>query len=488
MLHTITNRLWSLTVCLIASAGLTGCAGLSVSPSGAQPAGARTQIRAGNNVPTGYVINFQLPLSSVTLTSDKGTKVSLLPGAVTVEQAHLVGVEDVLTDLTIPEGTYTQADIVMQDAQLSYADLYSQVVETSLPAPASVHLTLNPPVTIGGSSTVIAVSLDLAQTLSIDATQDTASFNPPVFTITQETIAPPAAAVQSQTTAALPRDKAGPAGALGNVFGTVQSVSGSSFKLQNAATGASLTMYVDQGTVFQGVTLGTMKGLSIEAEVVTQTDGTLLAKEVELLGSGSGAAVLGVATSVAGMSVGTSVQAGLGSGVTSDVRGKTVMVDVSNAVYKLDTAGVDMTDIKYTFDRATFAPGQNVDLTSSYALQPDDNGSAGLLQADMVELEQQTISGTVASLGTDSSGRTTFNLMLPKDGSSLLTLLGPVENEVYVVVPSSAIVSGKLANDQQVNVHGLLFHNIRQAGSMARAHAAGPGQVASFEMVATAIQ
>jgi|GEM_PF-2657167 len=487
MLHTITNRLWSLTVCLIASAGLTGCAGLSVSPSGAQPAGARTQIRAGNNVPTGYVINFQLPLSSVTLTSDKGTKVSLLPGAVTVEQAHLVGVEDVLTDLTIPEGTYTQADIVMQDAQLSYADLYSQVVETSLPAPASVHLTLNPPVTIGGSSTVIAVSLDLAQTLSIDATQDTASFNPPVFTITQETIAPPAAAVQSQTTAALPRDKAGPAGALGNVFGTVQSVSGSSFKLQNAATGASLTMYVDQGTVFQGVTLGTMKGLSIEAEVVTQTDGTLLAEEVEVLGSGSGSAVLGVVTSVAGMSVATSTQAGLGPGVTSNVLGKTVMVDVTSAAYRMDAAGVDMTGLSYTFDRTTFVAGQNVDLVSAYALQPDPNGSAGLLQVDTVELEQQTITGTIANLSTDSSGRTTFNLMLSSDASLLPSLLGAPDVQAYVVVPSSAAVSGQLTNGRRVNARGLLFHNVLQAGSV-RPHAAPPGLTASYEMVATAIQ
>lgn len=491
MLHTITKKLLSITACLVA-AGLTGC---GVSPTGGTNGtgvggadnGTITQVRVGNNVPTGYVVNFQMPLSSVTLISDQGQKVSLLPDTMTVEQAHLVGIEDVLTDLPIPQGTYTEADVVMQEAQLSYADFYLQVVETTLPAPDSVHLKLDPPITVGSNSTVIAISLDLAQTLNIDATEDKASLNPPVFTITQKTIAP-AAAVRTRAIGALPRGISGEAGALGNVFGTVQSTGDNSFKLLNAATGATLTMYVDKGTVFQGVTLSTMKGLSVETEVVTQTDGTLLAEEVELLGNGSGAAVLGVATSVAGMSVGTSVQAGLGSGVTSAVRGKTVIVDVSNAAYRIDTAGVDMTDIKYTFDRATFVPGQNVDVVSGYALQPDDNGSAGLLQADTVELEQQTVSGTIANLGSDGSGRTTFDLMLPKDGSSPLTLVGPVANQVYVVVPSSTMVSEKLANDQQVSVHGLLFYNISQAGSMARAHAGGPGQLASYEMVATSIQ
>jgi hypothetical protein len=72
---------------LIALAGLTGCAGLSSAPSGNQPAGVRTQIRAGNNVPAGYVVDFQMPLSSVTLVSDQGQNVSLLPGTTTVEQA-----------------------------------------------------------------------------------------------------------------------------------------------------------------------------------------------------------------------------------------------------------------------------------------------------------------------------------------------------------------------------------------------------------------
>jgi hypothetical protein len=174
--------------------------------------------------------------------------------------------------------------------------------------------------------------------------------------------------------------------------------------------------------------------------------------------------------------------------VTSAVRGKTVMVDVSNAVYKIDTAGVDMTGLPDTFERASFVGSQNVDLISSHALLPDDNGSAGLLQADTVELEQQTVTGTIANRGTDSNGRATFDLMLPSDGSSPLSQLGPTAYQVYVVVQASTSVSGELSNDRQVNVRGLLFYNIPQAGSKVRAHAGGSGQTASYEMVATAIQ
>jgi hypothetical protein len=295
MPHTITKKLLSLTACLIALAGLTGCAGLSSAPSGNQAAGVRTQIRAGNNVPAGYVVDFQMPLSSVTLVSDQGQNVSLLPGTTTVEQAHLVGIEDVLTDVVIPAGTYTSADIVLQDARLSYVDAYMQLVETDLPAPASVHVTLNPPITIGSTSTAIAISLDLSQTLNIDATQDTAALNPPVFSIAQETIPAPAALSRRQTAGAAPRVVAGQAGPLGNVFGTVTSVdlNHGSFKLKNAGTDSTLTAYTDSGTVLVGATLGTLNGLQVEMEVITQANGTLLAEEVEVLGAGSGAAVQG---------------------------------------------------------------------------------------------------------------------------------------------------------------------------------------------------
>jgi hypothetical protein len=231
-----------------------------------------------------------------------------------------------------------------------------------------------------------------------------------------------------------------------------------------------------------------MKGMLVESEVVTQTDGTLLAEEVEALGDGSGSALLGVATSVANMSAGTTVQTGLGAGVTSSVLGKTVIVDVSNAgAYTIDTAGIDMTGLTFTFDRPTFVPGQCVDVVSAHALQPDDNGSAGILLADTVELEQQTISGTIANLVTDGSGRTTFDLLLPTDGSSVLSLLGPVANQAHIVLQSATVVSGQLSNAKQVNVRGLLFHNVLQTGS-ARPHAAPPGMEASYVMVAARIQ
>ena len=493
MLQT-TKPLCVLAACLILAAGLTGCGG-ALSGKTAKPtdraADVTTQIRVGNNVPTGYVVYFQMPLSSVTLTSDKGTKVELLPESMQVEHSHLVVSEDVLTDLTLPQGTYTQADIVLDNAHLTYADYYAQIVETDLPAPSSVHLTLNTPIVIGADSTAISIGLDLAQTLSIDAIQDTATLNTPAFTLTQETIPAPGAAAQIRADLAAPRDKSGAqAGTVGNIFGTVKSVSGTYFTVLNASTGSSLAMNTDSGTVFQGATLGTLKGLLVEVETVTQKDGTLLAEEVETLSSGSGAALVGVTTSVAnGSSAATTVQTGLGTGVISSVSGKTVNVDLSNVGrYKIDTAGIDMTGLTFTFDQATIVEGQSVDYVSTRGLQPDSQGSAGILLADAVELEQQTITGNIANLGTDSSGRTIFDLLLSSDGSSTLTLLTAGVNQIHVVLQSATVVSAQLTNGSQVNVRGLLFYYVPQSYPGVRPHATPPGMQASYVMVARRIQ
>lgn len=489
MLRAITKQSCVLTVCFLAALAQTGCSGaLSGNPPSSSDV--TTQIRAGNNVPTGYVLYFQMPLSSVTLTSDKGKKVELLSEPMTVEHSHLVANEEVLTDLPLPQGTYTQADIVMQDAHLSYVDYFAQIIETDLPTPPNVHLTLNPPIVIGSDSTVISIGLDLAQTLSIDATQDTATLNAPVFTLTQETIpAPGLMAAQSRVDLAAPRDKSGAqAGAVGNVFGTVKSVSGTYLTVLNASTGSLLTMNTDQGTVFEGSGLATLQGMMVEVEVVTQTDGTLLAEEVEALGDGSGSALLGVVTSVANMSAGTTAQAELGAGLTPGVLGQTVIADVSRAgTYKVDTAGIDMTGLTFTFSRPTFVPGQRVDLVSTYPLQPDPNGFAGILLVDTVELEQQTISGAISNLSTDGSGRTVFDLVLPTDGSSMLTLLGPVANQPHIVLQSATVVAGQLTNGRQVSVRGLLFHNVLQTGAV-RPNATPPGMEARYVMVASQIQ
>jgi hypothetical protein len=74
-----------------------------------------------------------------------------------------------------------------------------------------------------------------------------------------------------------------------------------------------------------------------------------------------------------------------------------------------------------------------------------------------VKLEQQAVSGTVSNFTSGAGGAATFDLNLPNDGSSYLTILS---GEVVVHVfqqPGTDNKFGAISNGSAVRVRGLLF-------------------------------
>jgi hypothetical protein len=82
---------------------------------------------------------------------------------------------------------------------------------------------------------------------------------------------------------------------------------------------------------------------------------------------------------------------------------------------------------------------------------------SGTMVADKIKLQQQAVSGTVSNFTAGVGGAATFDLNLPSDGSSYLTILS---SEVVVHVfqqPGTNNRFGTVTNGSTVRVRGLLF-------------------------------
>jgi hypothetical protein len=118
-----------------------------------------------------------------------------------------------------------------------------------------------------------------------------------------------------------------------------------------------------------------------------------------------------------------------------------------------------MSGVTEIFDSMHIFPGQQVEIESLQGLQNDPDGSAGLALPFLVELEQQTISGTAANYAAGTkSGTGTFDVILPTNGSSPLVTLNPGLTKVRIYQQATtfpAITSS--VNNKSVQVRGLLL-------------------------------
>jgi hypothetical protein len=202
----------------------------------------------------------------------------------------------------------------------------------------------------------------------------------------------------------------------------------------------------------------------VNVEGVTRSDGTLFAEEVEGIENQAGAETEGLVTSVTGnpaTSLGFLVDDGTGNGMDDTKVGASFTADVSGlqaSDYKLENGKVDFGGLQvggasFPFDPTTIHAGQRVEVESINAMP----AIAGTVVADKLKLEQQAVNGTVSNFTTGSGGAATFDLNLPSDGSSYLTILSG-QTVVHVFQqPGTDNKSGAVSNGSAVRVRGLLF-------------------------------
>lgn len=421
--------------------------GLSASPTptpGTATAN-NTQVRIGD-APADSVIAFEVSLSSLSLTpSNGGAAVSIpVPANNRIELTHASGKFQPLTLGNLPQGSFSSANLTLANAELTFLTGTGTAVHINGPASAQVTVPLSPAVTIGSSPIVLAIDVNVANSVTLSGTTITGiSFGPTSFNITAK--APGAQANQQDDD-----------GEIEDVQGLVTAVNGSNFTMNVGQTGSSLTFATDASTEFKDglTTLASALNQVVTVEGFTRSDGTLFAKEVEGLENENGAELEGIITQISGSTLTVMAQDGIGNGMDDTKVGDTFTVSIAGLKankFRVNLGngfgGSNLPSATFPFDATTIQAGQRIEVDTDFALPPA-NGS---INVDKIKLQQQGVAGTVQNL----SGAT-FDLALATD-SALTVISG--QSVVHVTTVGATDDRASVTNGASVRVRGLLFWN-----------------------------
>lgn len=421
-----------------------GCGGGGTSGGGGLPprtSGTSLRVNMGD-APVDRVVDFEITVTSIVLTDTNGGTVSVLSSPTRIELTHLAGTVEPLALTSVPPGTYTKATIMVSNPEVEFVNDAGQVVD------AAVTLTTNtttvnfsPSLTVGSTPTALNFDFNLAASLTLNTSNNTATLTP---TFTASTAAVAAENEQNDEN-----------GEMEDLTGTVTNVSPPMFTISVQQTAQSLTFTTDSNTKFEGVAgvSALTNGMIVEVGGVTQPDGSLLAKKVEVK-ENNGMELEGLVTSVTGTPV-TQFQMVVqdeDSSGSMPALGSTVTVNVTNSTtFRFENDDVDLSNLTFTptFDANTLGKAQRVEVDST------TSGSGTTLTADKVKLKEQALSGTV-SASSGSGGQTTFTLTVAADsafalltGSTTLTVVKQPGTELKGI---SSIFDG-----EAVRARGLLF-------------------------------
>jgi hypothetical protein len=433
---------------VLAGLVVVGCGTNHVStPTPTNPAPNSGQLTvAVGDAPSDRIIAFALTVNTMTLTG--GSNPTVISTPTTIEFVRNAGTFQPLVTAQVSPGTYSGATITVSNPQVVAIDTTTllPVQLTASLSSTTVNVTFNQPLMIGstsGSSPVEAdFDLDLANSVTISGS--TATINP-VFHVGTKL-------VQNQ----------------GNGFqdirGVVTAVTPPKFTVASAQLVQNLTFSTDSTTTFEGISgLSQLTvGMMVEIDAQLLSDGTLMAKRVEVDEmSADGLEVEGFTTSTTSLTASPVTQfkmieefdtspiaavlqsLGIGESITVNVNSTTNFSVSDNAV-------INMSGLSVSFDANDIGKAQRVEADAMHvaALQPSEL----VLTADRVRLLQQSLSGTVSNLNGSVPG--TFTLTMA--GDSAFALLSG-RTTVNVDVLSNSSEDMPVANGDSVRVRGLLF-------------------------------
>jgi hypothetical protein len=424
------NLLWSALLCALFLSALfiSACGGGNNTPMNSNGSSAAMTVNIGDAPLNNGVLAFEITVNSLTLTGTPGT-VNVINSPVTVELSHLAGTFIPLALAKLSPGTYTQLTADLGAAEIVFLPQgASTPVHKTIPALGKITIALTPGIVVPAGATSLNVDVDLASSITIDASNNIV-FNPK-FTVTSTSI--PGVGEKEDDEH----------GELDDLKGVVGTVSTSSFVLNVGMTSNAhpLTFTVDQNTTFDGISgglAGLKTGMVVEVNGVTQSSGDFLARRVELESEHTiGMEAEGRVFSTAGMP--NSFQ------LIVHNLGTTITVNLSpNTTFRVNSEFSLNIPSGLTFSASTLAAGQNVEADA-------DSGTGTTAAASRVQLKQQAVDGTVTAL---SGG--TFQLTLDPN-SALARLSG--QSSINVSAANAENKTGaSLANGQVVRVRGLLF-------------------------------
>lgn len=445
-------------VCLTLSLAsmLTACGGGSNSTTASNPSptpAAKTavQVNMGDS-PSDWMLAFSMNITSMSLVGSNGY-VSVVSSSTPMEMTHLMGTMQPLAMLSAPQGTYSGASITIGSATVMYMDPTTKAaVQATISGPMTANVSFSTPITVGSTPMAMGFDLDLANSVTGSA-GGTLSMNP-VFHVTS--------GMQGSTLD--PSD-----GGIQQMMGSVSSVSGSGFTMTSMQAAQTFTFTTNSSTVFDGTSMsGMSSGMLAIVDATMQSDGSMLATEVQSMMGSGGVMGGGIVTAVAGQpatQLTMVMQNGAGAGMMASDFAAGATIDMNGStVYQIDKDNMDMSGLPFTpvFDASHVYVGQSVMPISSGGMMSGSGGGmmgggslAGTMTASNLELEPQGISGTVAT-AISSGSATSFMLTLPSD-SAFTTMTGATSVTVYQQSGTAVAGTSPIASSSTVHAFGLLF-------------------------------
>jgi hypothetical protein len=458
-----------------------GTGGIDPSNSGS------VQLRIGDDpaTPDGRIVALRLDIASMTLwNSTTLDSISFLSGPISVELTHNSTITVPISESGAnPNTQYDRLNITYSGAAISYMDVPSMTIyEQDLGALPNQTVDLSAaPVILASAPVVINVQVNVPSVATLPPiVAPLVAYSraarpawrhvtlPPLRRNSQDpksgvkaiahalTANSPSVTVSQSN---IPQGKEQPEnGQVQRFIGTVTNVAGSSITVKQQGN-SCFTFSTDGNTNFSNVTLSTALNAVVEVNGSTQADGSLYADEVELVDVANGIELTGLVTSAYPDTVlSLLVQDGIGAGMTNSLIGKSITGQLDQASYTVSTGNLDMGGVTAVFDGEHIFPGQQVEIESFNSLQPDPDGTAGMTVPFMVELRQQTVSGTAVNYVSGGPGVGSFDLNLPQDGSSPLANMNPGLVAVHVLQTTTTYpVLSTINPNAQVQVRGLLL-------------------------------
>ncbi|MBV8208349.1 MAG: DUF4382 domain-containing protein [Acidobacteria bacterium] len=427
---------------------VTGCGSTSSSSGTGAPGGSPSSNVLINlsDDPGDQVVSFTLTIDSISLLPQGGGQpVTVLSAPAQVEVTKLAGTSLALGMATVPQGTYTGAEVVVSNPTVAILNADgSTTTQTLPPGPLTIEVTFDAPVTTGNSASAITFDLQVLGSIAIDANGNV------TFTPDFRGNGGPA-----PSGAASPGQQAPTNSNLAHFQGTVTGKGVNSFTITLGTQNLIIT--VNSSTRYKGVKdLSSLSsGMVVAVDGGVQPDGSVLAVTVTVLKQPKKFTLDGTISIVTGNPA-TQLTVISRSSVGMDDApeiGSKVKFNVAGAQYSIDNDDFSLAGLPFTptFDSSNVFKGQLVQMSATATANPS---APPTLTASGVELQPQTVSGTPSN---ENGG--TFTLTLPHD-SAFARLTGA--GTVTVITTNQTDIDGAngvsaLTSHSRVMARGFMF-------------------------------
>jgi hypothetical protein len=451
---------------IVAAGGMISCGGGNSTPKFSGNTLVSVVISGTAN---DQLTEFNMGIQNLTLTSQAGSTVTLLPTPQGTEFIHLNGGIEPLVSANIPQGVYTSATAAMDGADFTCVTLTPQGgIDTSTFSSGSganpITINLAAPITVTGSSMALVLNLQVAQSAAYSSCY-LGNNNNVVFAITPTFDLAPATFSAQPTNAS--NGKA--AGVIGQVT-SIDAASESFVLTYPQLDSRTANVTATAGTAYQGINsfAGLALGAMVDLDGSVQPDGSLVATRIEAEDLSATSEMTGPLLFVDTAEPLLSLLAQREQGALFSEYLALGFQDLTfgNAAFHISgqLANLDSLPFVPSFDGATMVAGQNVYVgTTATSFQ----GGPNYTPLTSLTLIPQTLDGAVS--GSSTAGNFTvytvnlasydlFPTLAVQAGQTTL-LNDPSEVQVYVDGSTQLLNSQSLAPGGTFRFYGLVFND-----------------------------